>query len=132
MNATPTPTRQPWIGRIWLTYWALLFTVTHIPPGQAGKFSFDLPDWLLHGVTYGALAALTLWALQQRLAGTDRRRIPPVRVFFWIAVLMFYGAFDEWTQPLFDRHCELRDWLADMIGVAAGLALGAVWRPLRV
>jgi VanZ family protein len=29
---------------------------------------------------------------------------------------------DEISQPLFGRSCELRDWIADVVGGVAGLA----------
>lgn len=46
----------------------------------------------------------------------------------WL-VLVGYGVFDEVTQPLVNRQCELYDWLFDVTGAAAGLLAVtlAVW-----
>ena len=41
------------------------------------------------------------------------------------AVLAAFGACDEITQIPVGRNCDLRDWFADVAGIAAGMAVFA-------
>ena len=51
-----------------------------------------------------------------------------------VSLLAVVGAFDEITQPLVGRDCELLDWCADVVGavVGSGAVVGIAWlRRLR-
>ena len=52
-----------------------------------------------------------------------------------VALLAAFGAFDELTQPLVGRDCDMLDWCADVTGTLLGLAAfrlaTAVWRAVR-
>jgi VanZ family protein len=48
--------------------------------------------------------------------------------FNWVAVFAVYAAADELTQPLFRRHADPLDWVADMAGV---LVIMLLVRPKR-
>ena len=90
-------------------YWALLFAGTHfpLPPGaRSGGLGFLL--MAVHA-TRGLYSWKTVWIC-------------------WL-ILVGYGVFDEVTQPLVNRQCELYDWLYDITGAATGLLFVtlAVW-----
>jgi VanZ family protein len=64
-------------------------------------------------------AGLTFWiGLALIATGAPPRR----RVVGIALVLAAYGVFDELTQPIFGRTASIRDWLADLVGIAVGLA----------
>ena len=48
-----------------------------------------------------------------------------------IAVAILYGAFDEITQPLVNRHAAWRDWLADVLGALAAIVIFEAISALR-
>ena len=100
--------------------------VTHVPrfgplrdPPRHG-----LPfDKLAHFVGYMALA----WLLALALGRICR---------FWLAtaltivILGAYGVLDELTQPWVGRTADLMDYLADLVGCAAGIAVSRMpWQP---
>lgn len=120
MNS-PASRATAWRRCIWIAYWLAIFTATHLPPSsQAMRLAFRLPDWLLHAGAYAGLGALVAWAASAR---------PSARLLaIWFAILLAYGVFDERSQPLVGRSCELSDWLADAIGALAGLTVVGMWR----
>jgi len=109
--------QQRWAGPAALflaVYWLAMFTGTHTPI-EHFENNFNHADKLLHFSAYGGLAfLLALNFLLRRRTGW------PV----YLAALLIaccFGAFDELTQPLAGRDCELLDWVADTCGAAAGL-----------
>lgn len=96
-------------------YWIALFAGTHYP--DAPQVGSDSSDKWMHALAFGGLSVL--------LAATIALRRPLARVHYLqvVLVLAIYGAFDELTQPPFGRHCELSDWISDMIGVFIGLTV---------
>jgi|SoiMethySBSTD1v2_1073268.scaffolds.fasta_scaffold2759247_1 VanZ family protein len=107
-------------------FWAAIFTGTHIPISEE-----SLPpvggDKVLHFGAYLGLSLLLATAWQLAGGVLTRRHL----AFAWIAVIA-YGAFDEVTQILVGRDCDIKDWLADAAGAAAGLLLFVVLRRLLV
>ena len=98
-------------------YWGVLFTLTHLPPQHLphGPGSDKLHHFAAYMVLSFILGA-TLWQ-----AFPARRRVVPLLV---LLVAALYGGFDEITQILVHRDCELNDWLADISGAAfAGAVL---------
>lgn len=96
----------------------ILYTLTHIPPSSGPQIAQNVGDKSLHLVAYlGIGFILTYW----------------MHCFFFkpsflLACLSFgvgalFGAFDEWTQPFFDRVCDIEDWYADLSGLGFGIAL---------
>ena len=104
----------------WLGYWVLLFAVMHMrrPPGARLVYPFG--DKVLHTATYLILGLLGGWAALRR-----GRRIDAGWVIRWALVYAAYAAADELLQPLVHRTCQFGDWLADVAGIAAALAL--IW-----
>ena len=92
--------------------------VTHLPSLHLPDLpEVPLADKILHGVGYFVLAiALTVTLKLHALAGW--RRIGAVLV-----AMALYGAFDELTQPMFNRTASWGDWFADIIGVVVGVTV---------
>jgi VanZ family protein len=112
-------TSNHWLRRpaLWalVAYWLLLYGSTHWPQPPATILSHS--DKLIHAVAYGILAALigVNVALRTRLTW---------RHFALIVLgLAAFGAFDEITQIPVGRHCDAKDWLADMVGTTIGLTI---------
>ncbi len=79
----------------------------------------------VHVVIYGLLT----WLLLRALAGRGWRWAVPVT----LVLIMAIGAVNELTQPLVGRSCSLLDWLTDLAGAAAAIALWLITvRPKRV
>jgi VanZ family protein len=108
-------------ARLWkwllAAYWLVQFGATHVPN--------DFPivptghwDKLAHFGAFGLLAFLcaTVWQISVGLLIGAHLR------FLWLLVVA-YGAIDEWTQTLVGREASWLDWLADVAGAAAGLAV---------
>ena len=94
-----------------------MFVGTHWPnphPIIAGGYV----DKVLHFSAFFVLSVLVARTLQVHGFALDRR----VLFAAW-GLLAFYGMIDELLQPPFGRSCELADWLADLVGAAAGFAL---------
>ena len=106
-------------------FWLALFTGTHIPPTTHIPLEAHWGDKVLHFSAYMMLALLlaTVWELAGGVL--TLRHL----VFAWLAILA-YGAFDELSQMLVDRDCELLDWIADATGAAVGLTIFVVLRSL--
>ncbi len=112
--------RNFWRG-VWIVngiYWVILFILTHLPPDKIPKTTVS--DKTEHLVAYGLLAGvvhLSLWP----------RRWPILKLaLVVIGVCMVYGAFDETTQPIVGRTCDIHDWLADITGASASIVLMSV------
>ncbi len=120
----PTPSRRA--DRLWLgalaAYWVLLFAATHFPQPEAIAGPVLDNDKAIHASAYFVLTTLMLGALRRPgglLAGSSRLVIA--------AIAIAYGAFDETTQPYFNRVGDLADWFADSIGVALAVGFDC-WR----
>jgi len=101
-----------------------LFVATHYP-GHALPYRFATADKIAHCLAYLALAfsALTSWEL-------TIGQLRPHHYFTVWLVGTLYGAFDEVTQIAVGRHCDVRDWMADILGIVIGLTLFRLLRPL--
>ena len=96
-------------------YWLLLFTATHIPGSRLPPVRVS--DKTIHFVAYARLAASLMICL--RISG----RLKSTSAVGVLALLLAYGAIDEWTQalPFIHRSCELADWHADAAGAAVAV-----------
>ena len=98
-------------------YWAGIFVMTHLPPATLHKVTPRMWDKLAHFLAYFFLSALLGATLM--LTFPRRRSIP-----LWVLVIGFaYGAIDELLQPFVRRDATLMDWVADALGVWAGVLL---------
>jgi len=112
-------------------YAVILVVATHIPRLDV-SFDIGTPisgDKVLHFAAYGVLGFLV--GLIAEEARHNWRRTFPIA----LAAVGAFALLDETTQPMFDRAAEAFDWVADVIGAAAGLAaaggLAAVVRMLK-
>ena len=96
-----------------ITYWLALAVLTHTPSPRLPHA--PISDKTGHAIAYALLGGglmVSLWLSRRLGAGTG------ITV---LAVLMGWGALEEWTQPLVGRGCELADWYADVAGAAAAV-----------
>jgi VanZ family protein len=91
---------------------ALLWPMDQPPPAPEGI------DKLVHLAAFAALAF--------PLARTSR--VSLLLVFIGASA---FGGLIELIQPTFNRSADLNDWIADILGVMLGLALGLIYRRVR-
>ncbi|MCA9099527.1 MAG: VanZ family protein [Planctomycetales bacterium] len=101
-------------------YWIVMFISTHWPKVEFRRYGAPQHfDKFLHFSAYLVLAVLVFGAVH-----LSRRAPSVLRVALGIMlVIAFYGVFDEVTQPYFHRIADWTDWVADVIGTIAGLAI---------
>lgn len=108
---------------VWLACVTGAFVLTHTPAPD----DFAIPPWLgdklLHLVGYLVLGWVTTWMINRGPPAVPRR----VTVGCLIG-LMVYAVFDEATQPLVGRSCEVSDWIADALGACLGTVGCLTWR----
>jgi VanZ family protein len=110
---------MPWLWLPIFAWMAVIFAMSSIPIRQApGILDFPFSDKLIHTGEYAVLGFLIARLVGRRTAGT--------LVIALTAVLaLCYGVTDEIHQLYVpNRHFDLRDMMADLIGGALG---GCVW-----
>lgn len=117
-----------WAGPAALACVLLILALTLTPLGAgphgtpSGICVFELPCWLGHFVTFGALgAALGGWFATSEAARRSRRRV----LVMLLLALWLFAALDELLQARVGRSAELGDWLLDMTGALLGLLGGS-------
>ena len=110
--------KKKWVRAACAAAWVCAFTASHIPGPKMPELNVGDKD--LHLVGFLGLAGL-FWAT---LAGFGCRRWP--RVALVLTVLPAYAAFDELTQPYFQRTADVKDWAFDVLGTVCALALAEV------
>jgi len=95
--------------------WLLALTATHVPAAKIT--TTGMGDKKLHAVGYFVLGIAFTAAMAGWGVGRGRRAL------LVAGVLAVYGALDELTQPLVNRHASPWDWLADLAGIAAAVLL---------
>jgi VanZ family protein len=96
-----------------IIYLAALFLATHIP---LPKESVSGSDKLYHFGGYAALTFCVLAGWELTIGVLEAKHYFAV----WL-VGVLYAAFDEVTQIPVGRMCDANDWMADVLGVVAGL-----------
>jgi len=101
-----------------------MFLMTHLP-AHAFPRELAFADKIVHCFVYMLLAfsVLTSWEL-------TIGQLRPHHYFTVWLVGTLYGAFDEVTQIPIGRHADVRDWMADIVGIVFGLTLFRLLRPL--
>lgn len=95
-----------------------MFAGTHTPLPQLDGLPGN-SDKALHLAGYAGLAFL----LSLRLSALPAFRLHTIRILgIAFALSLFYGAADELLQIPVGRHCDIYDWLADVVGTTIGLA----------
>ena len=91
---------------------AMLWPMDQPPPTPEGS------DKLVHLAAFAALAF--------PLARTSR--VSLLLIFMGASA---FGGLIELIQPTFNRSADLNDWIADILGVMLGIALGLIYRQVR-
>lgn len=99
-----------------VVYWLVLFVSTHMPSGVIAQPR--VWDKLLHFAAYGGLTFLLAFPVTMRSG-------PSLGAYVYLLVIAAcYGAVDELGQILVPgRAADIWDWVADMVGAVAGLAI---------
>jgi VanZ family protein len=103
-------------------YWPAIFIATHIPVpswvGQAG-----MGDKTLHFLSYLGLITLVWFAV------SPYEKVNWFRAKVWIilAVIVWYGAIDEWLQGFVGRQPEVKDFYADIGAALLGLTIMSIF-----
>lgn len=122
-----TPSRRlSTIGR-WspvLLWYVLILSVSSISGERLNDVAIDVPDKLVHAVEYGVLGFLVV---RQRFLVSAR---PVLRaVLGAVAVVAVLGAIDEIYQSFIPlRTTSVGDWVADVLGAAAGAWIATRFR----
>jgi len=102
---------------VWVICLIGAFVATHTPPPEKPA-PMILNDKFLHFMGFCAIGVVTVW----RIIGPGSR-LSMAAFLGWLAFLLAYAAFDETTQQLVGRDCELGDWLADAMGAIVGMSI---------
>ncbi len=95
-------------------YWLALFAGTHTPHPPKALELGTMDKWA-HASAYAGLAFLLAWNSALRRGFSWRTAVAIV------TLLATFGAFDELTQTLVGRDCDILDWSADVAGSLVGL-----------
>lgn len=98
--------------------WATgILVVTTVPlPGRAGLTTSHL-DKLAHAVMYSGLG----WTVARALHRTGRST--GMALFVAVGAAGGFAALNEWIQAWVGREPDVGDWIADAVGLLAGLGL---------
>ena len=100
-----------------VVYWITMLVLTHLPRVPVVP---QVTDKTAHFTGFAVLAALLygcIWVMGKASGWT---------AVFILVVAAVYGMLDEWTQPLTGRSCSFLDWMANMSGAAAAVAVVGV------
>ena len=103
-------------------YWVAICVATHVPSNVValpGRFT-DKP---VHALMFAVLSWLLAMAWERSTGKLNARHLRNA----WV-LLVLYAAADELTQPWFGRTASFGDWLADGVGVTAGLLVFCAWQ----
>ena len=104
-------------------YWLALLVGTHMPRVPKALQMPGSDKWQ-HTVAYAGLAFLLVARCSVARPLTWKRSLGAA------GVVILFGAVDELTQIPVGRDAEFKDWLADILGTAIGIALFAMLRRL--
>jgi len=123
-NKTSFRFHRRWLAASFLTL-AMLLVLTHIPHAAIPEFlNATLLDKVEHVLAYGAVAIFFT------LSVPNRAPFPVLLV--GLLTLAAIGVVDEVTQPLFGRSADVRDYVADLVGISLGFLIFLVKRRLRI
>jgi len=97
-----------------IAYSVFLVVATHLPQVHTLVRGPGVDKWL-HLLAYACQTVLAMGILY------FTNRLQPPFVLVLIIALAAFGAADEITQPMFHRHAEFFDWLADCAGIVLGV-----------
>ncbi len=99
-------------------YWPVIFWLTHIPVPDIARQS-GMSDKTMHVLAYFVLTFL-IW-----FASSPYQKVQWSKKKVWIllAVVVWYGAMDEYLQGRVGRSADMLDFVADLFGVVLALGL---------
>ena len=101
-----------------LLYWPAIFVLAHIPIPQL-VYKAQVSDKTLHLITYLILVFLLWFAVSP-----DKKVNWGKATVWWVFLIMAgYGGVDELLQGYVGRSCDIKDFLANLVGVSGGLIL---------
>lgn len=103
-------------------YTLVLVFATHYPRPEELLGPNPPSDKTLHFIAYGLLGLLVAATLAVSGRWSTRAALA------MLGLLAVFAAIDELTQPLFKRQAEPLDWVYDVIGLVAGIAVVAAAR----
>lgn len=104
-----------------MLYWLAIFVATHLPKLPESVDLSQVSDKSLH---YGAYAGLAfLLSASLGVNGWSWGRAGLV-----LGVAGLYGAVDEVLQIPVNRHADVLDWQADMVGAGTGILVYTLLR----
>lgn len=100
-------------------YWPAIFVATHvsIPSGLIG--SIGMSDKTMHFLSYLALVSL-LWFAVSPFEKVNWRK---AKVWGILAVIVWYGAIDEWLQGFVGRDPDIMDFYTDISAAFTALII---------
>jgi len=103
-------------------YWLGIFILTHIPVPDIARKS-GMSDKTMHVMAYFALTFLVWCAVSPY----ERIQWNRGKVWLVMAVIMLYGAADEYIQSLVGRSADVHDFIADLFGMVFALGVLSVF-----
>lgn len=113
------------LAAVTAAYTLVLVLATHYPRPEELLGPNPPSDKTLHVIAYGLLGLF----VAATLAAAGRWSWASAGVL--LVALAAFAALDEVTQPFFGRTAEPLDWISDVVGLVAGLAvvgIGRTWR----
>ena len=110
--------RHKYILMFLLIYWPGLFILTHIPVPDIARRS-GMSDKIMHMLAYLALVFL-LW---HTISPHCRVNWKKAKVWLILALMVWYGAIDEYLQSRIGRSTDVMDFLSDLAGAVLGLVI---------
>ena len=103
-------------------YWPVIFLFSHMPNVPGWILRTQMSDKTLHYLGY--LLLVFLWWFS--IFPSQRPTLFSRSLWFTIAMMLVYGAADEWLQRFTHRTPDIMDFAADMLGVLTGLVIFGV------
>ena len=120
----PTQTKNFIFYWLPLILYCLLIYIQSDYPSPEELPSFKFMDKMLHFVAYGVMGILFYRAYQTLRIKNQRKML----IFFSIVSASVYGISDEIHQYFVpDRHADLLDVIADILGALCGVYLYHMW-----
>jgi len=110
--------RNKRVLQILAIYWPALFISTHIPVPQFVR-NAGMSDKTLHIMAY--LVLIFLW--WTTISPSQKVNWKKAKVWATLALMVWYGAMDEWLQHYVGRGPSVYDFYADLAGTLGGLAI---------
>ncbi len=106
-----------------LVYWPALFTATHIRTLPHFVGQLGMTDDMMHYLAYLVLVCLVWLAVSPY----DKVNWQRPKVWIVLAVIVWYGAIDEWLQGFVGRETEVTDLISDLCGALTSLIILSIF-----